>query len=257
MWKVIAPGHEPEPVVFDLMHPLEPTGGLSAGDGRQGSMKLARSAMRARVTLFQPQKRGNGNVTETPDYCFRHFFRTRSDCFLCSKPSRRVYGGAEGCLRRRCSAPVQFLHVGPSAAYRLHAEQPKQGQLTLPCGDGWWQEKESWLITRVKPRRLDRAGGSLVRRYCIVVKDEESVGASRDLLGDKYGLECPDVTQRSPPVRLGDVLRYGLERASDSLGPLQPDLRISPLARSKTTRPRRFMRELRVAAERGGGSGGG
>jgi hypothetical protein len=54
------------------------------------------------------------------------------------------------------------------------------------------------------------------------VKDEESVGASRDLLGDKYGLECPAVAQRSPPVRFGEpVLRSsggGLERASDSLG---------------------------------------
>jgi hypothetical protein len=30
--------------VLDFMNPLEPDGGLSAGDGRQGSMKLVRSA---------------------------------------------------------------------------------------------------------------------------------------------------------------------------------------------------------------------
>jgi hypothetical protein len=32
----------------------------------------------------------------------------------------------------------------------LYAEQPKQGQFRLPCGYGWWQEKENWLIARMK-----------------------------------------------------------------------------------------------------------
>jgi hypothetical protein len=39
--------HEPKPVVLDLVDPVgtsEPDGGLSAADGRQGSMKAARSA---------------------------------------------------------------------------------------------------------------------------------------------------------------------------------------------------------------------
>ena len=36
--------HQPEAVVFDLVIQLAPDGGLSGGDGRQGSMKLARSA---------------------------------------------------------------------------------------------------------------------------------------------------------------------------------------------------------------------
>jgi hypothetical protein len=40
----IASGHEPVAVVLDFMNPVEPDGGLSAGDGRQGSMKLVRSA---------------------------------------------------------------------------------------------------------------------------------------------------------------------------------------------------------------------
>jgi hypothetical protein len=45
---------------------------------------------------------------------------------------------------------VQLLYVKPSEAQRLYAEQPKQGQFRLPCGYGWWQEKENWLIARMK-----------------------------------------------------------------------------------------------------------
>jgi hypothetical protein len=117
-------------------------------------------SMHARVTLFQPQKTRKQNVTETRDYCYRHFLWARSDCVVCFRPRRRVYGGAEGCLRRRRPAAVQFIHVGPSAVDRLYAEQPKQGQLALSGSDGWWwQEEESWLITRISPRRLDGAGG--------------------------------------------------------------------------------------------------
>jgi hypothetical protein len=41
----VSAGHEPETVVLDLMNPIEGrTGAWSAGDGRQGSMKLAQSA---------------------------------------------------------------------------------------------------------------------------------------------------------------------------------------------------------------------
>jgi hypothetical protein len=40
----VAPGHEPKPIVLDLVNPVEAGRGLSAGDGRHGSMKLARSA---------------------------------------------------------------------------------------------------------------------------------------------------------------------------------------------------------------------
>jgi hypothetical protein len=47
----VSPGHEPVAVVLDLVNQLEPDGGLWAGDERQGSMKLARSAAsRARIS---------------------------------------------------------------------------------------------------------------------------------------------------------------------------------------------------------------
>ena len=42
----VPPGHEPEAVVLNLVNPLRAGRGLSAGEGRQGSMKLARSAAR-------------------------------------------------------------------------------------------------------------------------------------------------------------------------------------------------------------------
>ena len=35
----IAPGHQPEAVVLDFVIQFAPDGGLSAGDGRHGSMK--------------------------------------------------------------------------------------------------------------------------------------------------------------------------------------------------------------------------
>ena len=49
--------HKPIAIVLDLMIQLEPDGGLSAGDGRQGSMKLAQSAarrLRIRSTINMP-----------------------------------------------------------------------------------------------------------------------------------------------------------------------------------------------------------
>ena len=40
----VAACHQPDAVVLDLVNPVEAGRGLSAGDGRHGSMKLARSA---------------------------------------------------------------------------------------------------------------------------------------------------------------------------------------------------------------------
>ena len=40
----VAAGHQPVAVVLDLMNPVGAGRGLVGGDGRQGSMKLARSA---------------------------------------------------------------------------------------------------------------------------------------------------------------------------------------------------------------------
>ena len=45
----VASGHQPEAVVLDLVNPVEPDGGLSAGDGRQGSMNLVSAARRLRI----------------------------------------------------------------------------------------------------------------------------------------------------------------------------------------------------------------
>ncbi len=42
----VPPGHEPEAVVLDLVNPVGAGGRLVAGDGRQDSMKRARSAAR-------------------------------------------------------------------------------------------------------------------------------------------------------------------------------------------------------------------
>jgi hypothetical protein len=42
----IAPRHEPEAVVVDLVNPVGARRGLSAGEGRHGSMKPARSTAR-------------------------------------------------------------------------------------------------------------------------------------------------------------------------------------------------------------------
>ena len=44
----IATGHEPESVVLDFVK-FDPDGGLSAGDGRQGSMNLVSAASRLRI----------------------------------------------------------------------------------------------------------------------------------------------------------------------------------------------------------------
>jgi hypothetical protein len=60
-----------------------------------------------------------------------------------------------GDAQRLCSSSMS----DPQQLTRLYAEQPKQGQLALPCGNGWWQEKESWLTTEESPRRLDRPAG--------------------------------------------------------------------------------------------------
>jgi hypothetical protein len=45
----IAPAHQPETVVLDLVNPVGADGGLSARDGRQGSMNLVSAASRLRI----------------------------------------------------------------------------------------------------------------------------------------------------------------------------------------------------------------
>ena len=47
----IAPGHEPVAVVLDFVNPVQPAGGLSAGDGRLGSMKPAGGFGRTRYSM--------------------------------------------------------------------------------------------------------------------------------------------------------------------------------------------------------------
>jgi hypothetical protein len=68
---------------------------------------------------------------------------------------------------------VQLLHVKPSEAQRLYAEQPKQGQFRLPCGYGWWQEKENWLIARMKTPPAWSAGGLLSLLLALALADDQ------------------------------------------------------------------------------------
>jgi hypothetical protein len=52
----VAPGREPETVVFDLVNPVEAGRWLVGGDGRQGSMNLVSATSRLRIRSINMQR---------------------------------------------------------------------------------------------------------------------------------------------------------------------------------------------------------